>query len=105
MTKITTTRLPDEISKNLKEIAKKEQLDTSAIMRRFLVRAIAEWKKDYAVEQYKNGEFSFGQVASFAGLSVWDVPALLKEKKVPFNYDKEELEAEVKAIKWIKKKR
>ena len=103
MTKTITTRLPDEFVKNLKQIAEKENLDTSSVIRRLLAKAIEEWRKDYAVEQYKKKEFSFGQLAKFAGISVWDVPALLKEKKVNLNYDEEELEADLKAIKWKKK--
>lgn len=103
MTKTITTRLPDEFVKNLKEIAEKEHLDTSAVIRRLLAKSIEEWRKDYAVEQYRKGEFSFGQLAEFAEISVWDVPQLLKEKKVPFNYDEEELERELKNIGWKKK--
>ena len=103
MTKPITTRLPDDFVKNLKQIADKEELDTSAVIRRLLAKAINEWKKDYAIEQYKKGEFSFGQLASFAGISVWDVPALLKEKGAYLNYDKEELERELKNIGWKKK--
>lgn len=103
MTKIITTRLPDEFVSQLKQIAEKENLDTSSIIRRLLATAITEWRKNYAIEQYKKGEFSFGQLAKFAGISVWDVPALLKEKKVYLNYDEEELEADLKAIKWKKK--
>ena len=103
MTKTITTRLPDDFVKNLKQIADKEELDTSAVIRRLLAKAINEWKKDYAIEQYKKGEFSFGQLASFAGISVWDVPALLKEKGANLNYDKEELERELKNIGWKKK--
>lgn len=62
-----------------------------------------EWREDYAVEQYRKGEFSFGQLAKFAGISVWDVPTLLKEKEVYLNYDKEELERDLKNIGWKKK--
>jgi len=103
MPKTITTRLPDEFVVNLKSIAKKEHLDTSAVIRRLLASAIAEWKKDYAVEQYKKGEFSFGQLAKFAEISVWDVPAMLKEKKVHLNYDVEEFKRELKNIGWKKK--
>src|SRR3989344_7545203 len=99
MAKTITTRLPDEFVKQLKQIAQKESLDTSSVIRRLLAHAIAEWRKDYAVEQYKKGEFSFGQLAKFAGITVWEVPALLKEKKIYLNYDEEELEADLKAIK------
>jgi predicted HTH domain antitoxin len=103
MEKPTTFRLPEEIRKDLKMIAELEHLDTSATLRRLLVRVIAEWRKDYAVEQYKKGKFSFGQLAKFAGISVWDVPKLLNENKVPLNYDEEELERELKNIGWKKK--
>lgn len=104
MTQIVTNRLPEEMVNDLKEISKIENLDGSAVMRRLLAKAIAVWRKDYAIEQYKKGDFSFGQLAKFAGISVWDVPALLKEKNVSFNYDEEELEADIKAIKFLRHK-
>lgn len=103
MAKTITTRLPDEFVKKLNEICKKENLDTSAVIRRLLASAISEWRKDYAVEHYKKGEFSFGQLAKFAGISVWEVPQLLKDKKVYLTYDKEELERELNNIGWKKK--
>lgn len=62
-------------------------------------------KKEIAVEKYRAGEFSFGQVAEFAKISVWDVSDLLKEYGVNLNYDKEEFEYELKAIKWKKDKK
>ena len=52
---------------------------------------------------YKKGNFSFGQASEFAGISVFEFPELLKQKKTAINYDKEELEAELKAIGWKKK--
>lgn len=104
MPKTITTRLPDDFVKKLKQISEIEHIDTSAVVRRLLAEAIKEWRKDYAVEQYKKGDFSFGQLAEFAGISVWDVPNLLMEKKVHLNYDKEELARELKNIGWKKKK-
>lgn len=99
MGKTVTTRLPDNFVSGLKEIAEKENVDVSTVIRKLIARAIAEWKKDYAVEKYRTGEFSLGQAAKFAGINVWDFPILLKEKKVPINYDKEELEADLATIK------
>ncbi len=98
MGKILTTRLPEKFVKNLKKISEVEEVDTSTTVRKLLSSAIAEWKKNYAVEQYKKGEFSFGQLAEFAEISVWDVPELLKQKKVPLNYDEEELAKDIKLI-------
>jgi predicted HTH domain antitoxin len=49
----------------------------------------------YALEKYKKGEFSFGQVADFTGLSVWDIPELFKKYKVNINYDSDELKMDL----------
>jgi len=104
MTKIVTTRLPDEFVENINEIAEKESIDNSAAIRKLLAEAINRWRKRYALEQYKNGSFSFGQLARFAGISVWDVPKLLKENKIPLNYDIEEFRADLNTIrKWKNK--
>ncbi|HLC53019.1 MAG TPA: UPF0175 family protein [Candidatus Nanoarchaeia archaeon] len=105
MAKTVTTRLPDEYVMDLETIEKAEKLDTSSVIRRLLANAIAEWKKNYAVEKYRKGEFSFGQVAKFADVTVWDVPDLLKGRGVPLNMDIEEFEKELKTIRWKQKKR
>ncbi len=105
MPKTVTTRLPDKYVADLEIIEKIEQLDTSAVMRRLLAAAIREWKKEYAVERYKKGEFSFGQVAEFAEVSVWDVPILLKDRQVPMNYNEKEFKEELKSVEWLLKKK
>ena len=104
MTKTITTRLPDEYVNGIGKIAKLEKLDISGVIRKLLAKAIDEWKKDHAVEMYKKGEFSFGQAAKFAEISVWDFPNLLKDKRVPLNLDLEELESDLRTIKWKKKR-
>jgi len=103
MAKTITTRLPDEYVTGLGSIAKIENLDTSGVIRKLLFEAIKEWKKNYAVEMYKKGEFSFGQAAKYAEVSVWDFPNLLSKKKVSLNLDLDELESDLETIKWKKK--
>ncbi|MDO8460303.1 MAG: UPF0175 family protein [Nanoarchaeota archaeon] len=103
MAKTITTRLPDEYVIGIGKIAKIEKLDTSGVIRKLLAKAIGEWKKDYAIDMYKRGEFSFGQAAKAAEISMWDFPNLLKEKKVALNLDVEELESELETIKWKRK--
>lgn len=105
MAKTITTRLPDEYVSGINQIAVIENLDTSSIVRKLLAKSISEWKKDYAVNQYAKGIFSFEQAAKFSELSVWDFPQLLLEKNVPLNMDEEELEADLRAIGWKAKKK
>ena len=103
MDKPITTRLPREFISGLKKIAEKENVDTSTIIRKFLFNAMKEWKIEHALKMYAKSEFSLGQVAEFAEISIWDVPNLLKERKIPLNYDTEELEADLNTITWKKK--
>lgn len=103
MAKTVTTRLPDEFVFGLNKIAKNENLDVSSVIRKLLASAIKEWKIEKALELYKKGNFSFGQLVEFAEVSPWDVPYLLKEKKVLLNYDLEELEVDLESIKWKEK--
>lgn len=99
MSKIFTTRLPDEYVIEIKKIAEIENLDSSAVLRKLLSKAFKEWRLKYALEQYKEGKFSFGQLANFAGISVWDVPRTLKENKIPLNYDVEEFNKDLETLK------
>ncbi len=100
MENVITTRLPKDLDKDLAVIAKSESLDKSTVIRRFLVGSVEEWKKEYALKMYKEGKFSTGQAARFASLSIWKFFDLLKEKKIPVNYDLEELERDLKTINW-----
>ncbi len=102
MNKTITTRLPEEHIKGLGKIARIEKLDTSGTIRKLLARAIEEWKKDHAIEKYRDGEFSLGQTVEFAEISPWDFPGLLSMKKVSINLDAEEFKHDLKAIKWKK---
>jgi len=102
MAKTITTRLPDKFVKGIQEIAKQEQLDTSATIRKLLAQAISEWKIDFALKQYAKGKISLEQTANCAQLSIWEVPALLKKNKIPINIDEEELTADMETIKWKK---
>ena len=102
MDKIINTRISEETLIEIKKIAEKENLDVSTVVRRFILKAMNEWRKDYALEQYKKGKFSFGQASRFAGIDAMDFPELLKQKKVPLNLDEEEFDEEMKSIKRLR---
>lgn len=102
MENIITTRLPKDLDKDLAVIAKSENLDKSTVIRRFLVGSVSEWKKEFSLKLYREGKFSAEQAAKFANVSMWEFFDLLKERKIPINYDLEEFEEEFKYIKWKK---
>lgn len=102
MDKIITTRLPDRYLSDLKEISLVDQVDTSTTIRKLLAKAIAEWKIDYSLDNFKKGVFSFEQAREFSGLNVWDFRDVMHQKKVSLVYTSENLKEDLKKIKWLK---
>ena len=99
MGKTITTRLSDEFVAGIKEIAEKEQVDTSTAIRKLLARAISEWKKEQVLEDLKSHKISIGQAAKECGISIWEIMDLAKEKKIDWmNYTEEDLERELKIL-------
>ncbi|MBI2671458.1 UPF0175 family protein [Candidatus Woesearchaeota archaeon] len=103
MENVITARIPKSLDKDLTNVAKTEYLDKSTIIRKFLFTALNEWKKEQSIRLYKDGKFSGEQAAKFANLSMWEFFDLLKERKIPINYDTEEFEKDLKNIKWKKR--
>ena len=95
-----TTRLPERLVRDLGAISEREHLDKSTVIRRLLADATQQWKIDYAVQKYKDGTFSFGQATDFSGLDVWTFTDILRERRVILNYDINDLEMDLRTIKW-----
>jgi len=87
MGKTLTTRLPDEMAKQIEEIAEIEKLDKSSVIRRLLDKSIIQWKEEFALKLYQDGEVSLGRAAEISSLSIWEFLEKLAEKKIPLNYD------------------
>jgi predicted HTH domain antitoxin len=91
MGKTLTTRLPDEMAKQIEEIAEIEKLDKSSVIRRLLDKGIIQWKVEFALKLYQDGEVSLGRAAEISLLNIWEFLDKLAEKKIPLNYDTADL--------------
>jgi len=99
MGKTYTSRLPDEMVKEIERIAQIEKLDKSSVIRRLLDRAIPEWKLEYALKLYQNGEISIGKAAELSSINIWEFMEKLSNLKIPLNYSLEDLENDLKVVK------
>ena len=91
MTKILTTRAPDGLVREIEALAREENLDKSALIRRLLAQALQEKRKEKALELYRKGKVSFGKAASIAKISIWEFMDLVREKGLHIDYGSEEL--------------
>jgi predicted HTH domain antitoxin len=86
MTEIVSTRVPDGMAKDLEEIEKEEKTDRATVVRKLLAKAIAGWKLEKALTLYCGGKITLWKAAKIAGLSLWEMMEIVKERKVPFRY-------------------
>ena len=100
MTEIVSTRVPDNMAKDLKEIEKEEKTDRATLVRKLLAKAIAEWKLEKALTLYRNGKITLWKAAKNAELSLWETMETVKDRKIPFCYTYEDFREDFeKALK------
>lgn len=93
---MVAARLPESLVSDIKKIEELEQTDRSTVLRKLLHRAIADWKKEHAAKLYSEGKITLERAAIEAGISVREIMEYLKHKKIPAQYDLEDLEEDIK---------
>jgi len=86
MTEVVSTRVPDDMAKDLDEIEKEEKTDRATVVRKLLARAISDWKLERALKLYGDGKVTLWKAAAIAGLSLWEMIEIVRQRKIPFHY-------------------
>jgi len=95
---LVATRLPRSLVLDLKKIENTEQSDRSTVLRKLLYRAVADWKKEHAARLYAEGKISLERAAMDCGASVRELMEYLKARKIPAQYDVEDLEEDMRSF-------
>ncbi len=95
-----TTRLPEDLVKEIETVSKTEHLDKSEVMRRLLADSLERWRIERALDMYKKGMYSFGQAVRFAHVSPWRFTDLMREHKIHLSLEKEDIHLEFKNAGW-----
>jgi predicted HTH domain antitoxin len=100
MSKTISTRLDDEDAEKLEKIAKKENIDRSALVRKFILQKIKEYDVKQMVELYQKGIVSLQEAASQAKVSLYEIMEYIKRENIhPPDQLKEEIIAEIEDSK------
>lgn len=94
---IITTRVPEELAREVERIAQAEALDKSTTIKRLLIKAVEAWKMDHALKLYQEGKISIGKAAEIAGVSLWEILEAVLKRKIPLQMSREDLEEDLKA--------
>ena len=82
MTDVISTRLDKKEIEELNKICEKERIDRSALMRKFLLAQITEYKMKEAGERYRKGLISLAEAATLAEVSIYAMMDYVELEKI-----------------------
>jgi len=97
VTEVISTRIPDKLARDLKEIEKEEESDRATTIRKLLTKAIKEWKIEHALELYHEGKVTLWRAARLAEVSLREMMERATKKGIEFKYTEKDLEEDIQA--------
>lgn len=84
-------RLEADLISALERAANEECVDRGTLMRKLLLRALAQRRVERALQQYQSGEISIGRAAEDARLTHWEILDLARRQGLAYQLDLEEI--------------
>lgn len=94
-----TTRVPDEIYRDIKRIEEEEKAERAEVIRRLLSDAIRRWKLKRALEMLREGKATFREAAKFAGIRYLELLDAAEAAGIPIDYGLSDLALDLEALK------
>tara|TARA_Y100000310_G_C20456182_1_gene703178 strand:- start:85 stop:387 length:303 start_codon:yes stop_codon:yes gene_type:complete len=94
---LISTRVPEDLDKELDWYAKKEKLGKTIALRKVIDKGLKDIKLEYALEQYQKGKITVWKAADVAAISLWEMLEIIKERRIPSPYTTKDVEEDIKA--------
>ncbi len=91
-------RVPEEVASDLDQLAEQAHATRIDIARQILLDGVAERKRDYALELYRQGRASKSKAAEIAGISVWELMDLTSQEETVNTYTLQDAVDEVRRL-------
>jgi len=98
MSKLISTRVSGEIEEDIGRLAREKHVGKTLILREVVIRGLADLKLDYALELYKKGMVSLWKAAGIAGISLWKMMDVVKERRIPAQYGMREAKEDIEQV-------
>jgi len=91
-----STRIDNNDVKKLDEIAKKENIDRSILIRKFILQMLKEYEIKRTTELYRKGIVSLQEAASQANVSLYEIMDYVKRENIhPPDQSRSEILSEI----------
>ena len=100
MSKTVSTRLNEKELEKIEQIAKKENLDRSTLIRKILLNGMKEYSMEESGKLYQKGRVSLAEAATISEVSLWEMIEYVQRKNIrpPFE-NIEDIEKEIDTFK------
>ena len=89
--RVVTVRVPDDVLEKVDDIARREGKERSEVIRELIRIGLRDKLIEDALKMYREGKVSMWKAAKIAGLSLWELIEILKEKGVDVQYSIKDL--------------
>ena len=96
---VVGARLPTALVRELELIAVVEQSDRSTTRVQAAVERDPAWRLEYYVRLYGDGKLTLARAARDAGVPLWEMMDYARARKVPAQYDLEDLKRDLGTIR------
>jgi predicted HTH domain antitoxin len=93
-----TTRLASKAVREIDEIAQKEDVDRSTIVRKFVMKSIKEWIIEKSLEDYQVGRITLWQAAKKSDITLWEMIDEVRKRSIHVPYIIDDLKDDLKVI-------
>lgn len=98
ITEIVSTRVSEELARELRQIEEEEKTDRATVVRKLLARAIEQWKVERGLRLYKGGKVTLWRAARIAGVTLREMMELASKEGIQFKYTTKDLEEDIKSV-------
>lgn len=96
--KTVTTRIPEDDEETLSELEREMTADRSEVLRRLIRQGLTDWRKDKALEEFREHNITLRRAADIADVTYIEMLSLASEEGIDIGYTTEDLERDLGRI-------
>lgn len=90
-TKTITTRVPEDLFREIKEIGEVEKIDRTEVVKRLLSNAAKHWKKERALNLLRDGKVTLRRAAKIAEVTYVEMLDLSSQMDIAIKMEPEDV--------------
>jgi len=77
---VISTRIPEDLESELKRFMEEENIEKSGALRILLSKGINQWRRERALNLFRESKVTLLKAAEIAGINPWDFAILIKDE-------------------------